>query len=243
MLIKNKKIRKFFILINVVLFVITILLTPLAYYSYNIDYYKTLFEKNGVFDIFNNSDVLDASENIIDFLKYRIDLDQKYSNVTVRYADENEDRALSFTDNEISHLYDVRSLLTGIFIIYYISILLFIIIMVMLVKRNIISIIYNTGLIFTISSILMIFFLVALYLMGKNFPVLFENFHMVFFPGGNYSFTCGSLIITLFPSGFFYDFFVRLMMASAIISIIFLLVGLFFVFILKFTNKYKREMI
>ncbi|MEA2016146.1 MAG: DUF1461 domain-containing protein, partial [Actinomycetota bacterium] len=175
--------------------------------------------------------------------KYRYVLDRDNKEISVSFIDEGEKGEVSFTANEISHLYDVRKLLTGIFIIYSGGILLFIIIIVLLMERNAKSIFYSTGLVFTISSILMIIFITVLYFMGKNFPVLFENFHSIFFPGGNYAFPRGSLIITLFPAGFFYDFFVRLMMASVIISNILLPVGIFFIFILKITKKNKRKII
>jgi len=239
----NKKIRFFFISLNVVLLTIIILLTPLSCYVFNIDYYGTLFEKNGVFDILDKSDVLDTLINITDFFKYRFDLKTLYQDTIVRPAFDSENGGFSFTANEVSHLYDVRVLLTRIFITYYAAILLFLIITMLLIKRNSKSILYITGLMFIASSILSVVLILILYLAGKNFPLLFDNFHGVFFPQGNYSFVSGSLLITLFPAGFFYDFFVRIITCSVIAAFILLASGLFFIFMLKLSGKHRREMI
>jgi len=239
MFIRSSKIKKFLIIINVFLLFIIILITPLEYYAYNTGFYNTILEKNGVYCILDKSDALNASNKIIDFFKYGNDADKGYPEISVRYVDEGRNESISFTVDEVSHLYDVRRLLTAIFITYIAVILLFLIMMVLLVERNAASILYNTGLVFLSSSILMIVFITVLYFMGRNFPVLFENFHRVFFPGGNYAFPRGSLIITLFPFGFFYDFFVRLIMASAIISVTLLMAGAIFIFILKITKNKK----
>ena len=59
---------------------------------------------------------------------------------------------------------------------------------------------------------------VLLYFLGNNFWALFEKFHYIFFPQGNWAFPEGSLIITIFPFGFFYDFFFKLITVSLIIA-------------------------
>jgi len=241
--IKNRKIRFLIISINVVLLVLIIFLTPLSLYAFNIDYYEKLFEKNGVFDVLEKSDVLDISRKITYFFRYGFDLEMEYPDIIVGFAGEDENVGLSFTANEVSHLKDVRNLFNWIFVTYYASILLFVILTLLLVRRNIASILYNAGLIFIASSTLSIAFIAVLYLAGRNFPFLFESFHVVFFPQGNYSFSSGSLLITLFPSGFFYDFFVGIITSSVIMAIILFLAGLFFIFVLKLTRKYNREMI
>ncbi len=237
MIIKSRRIKKILVLINSILLIIVILFTPLAYYIFNLNFYGVLFEKNGVYSILNKDDVLNVSEKIIDFFKYKSDLDYRDPTIQVRFADKSKSAILSFKPEEISHLYDVRTLITRIFIIYYSTVFLFLIIVLLLWERNIRNFFRNLGMIFIISSVVMIIFIAVLYLLGRNFPVLFDNFHQLFFPQGNYSFMEGSLIITLFPFGFFYDFFERLVLGSAIISVIFLFVGLIFTYILKFVKK------
>ncbi|MCJ7727441.1 MAG: DUF1461 domain-containing protein [Actinobacteria bacterium] len=231
-------IKKTLILINSILLIIIILFTPLAYYIFNPGYYETLYEDNGVFSILNKSDVLDITEKIFKFFKYESDLDPLDYTIQVRYSDESISTVAAFGPDEIRHLNDVRKLLVKIFILYCGSIILFVIMTFLLIKKNIKNFIRNLGVIFIISSTSMLLFIIILYFLGENFPVLFDNFHMLFFPQGNYAFPGGSLIITLFPAGFFNDFFIRIILSSTIISVALLVIGIIFTSIFKFVKKY-----
>jgi len=241
---KTGKIKKTFSFINSILLIIIILFTPLAYYIFNPGYYETLYEDNEVFSILNRNDVMDATEKIFKFFKYKLEPDTLYYTIKVRYSDEsgisNNNMAASFRPDEISHLYDVRKLLVKIFVLYCGSIILFVVITFLLIEKNIKNFIRNLGIIFTISSSFILLFIIILYFLGENFPSLFENFHRLFFPQGNYAFPEGSLIITLFPSGFFYNFFIRLILSSAIISAMLLVIGIIFTNIFKFVKKYDQ---
>jgi len=191
-----------------------------------------------VFSILNRNDVMDATEEIFKFFSGRTTTLQT---IQVRYSDEsgsNNNMAASFRPDEISHLSDVRILLIRIFILYCGSVILFVIMTFLLIEKNIKNFIRNLGIIFTISSSFMLLFIIILYFLGENFPVLFDNFHLLFFPQGNYTFPEGSLIITLFPPGFFYDFFIRLILSSTIISAVLLVTGIIFISIFKFVKKY-----
>ena len=237
---KTGKIKKTTIFINSILLIIIILFTPLAYYIFNPDYYATLYEDNGVFSILNKSDVLDITGKIFKFFRYESDLDPLDYTIQVRYSDESRSSVAAFGPDEISHLYDVRKLLVKIFILYCGSIILFVIMTFLLIEKNIKNFIRNLGVIFIISSAFMLLFIIILYFLGENFSVLFDNFHMLFFPQGNYAFPGGSLIITLFPSGFFNDFFIRLILSSTIISVALLVIGIIFTNIFKFVKKYRQ---
>jgi uncharacterized membrane protein len=234
---KTCKIKKTLISVNSILLIIIILFTPLTYYIFNSDYYATLYEDNGVFSILNKNDVMDATEEIFKFFTGRT---TNLQAIQVRYSDESISTAASFRPDEISHLYDVRILLIKIFILYCGSIILFVVMTILLIKKNIKNFIRNLSVIFIISSASMLLFIIILYFLGENFPVLFDNFHKVFFPQGNYLFPWGSLIITLFPSGFFYDFFIRLILSSTIISVVLLVTGIIFTNIFKFVKKYGQ---
>lgn len=234
---KTGKIKKTFSFINSILLIIIILFTPLAYYIFNPGYYETLYEDNGVFSILNKRDVLDITEEIFKFFTGRTTTLQT---IQVRYSDESMNTAASFRPEEISHLNDVRKLLVRIFILYCGSVILFVIMTFLLIEKNIKNFIRNLGIIFIISSSFMLLFIIILYFLGENFPVLFDNFHLLFFPQGNYAFPEGSLIITLFPSGFFYDFFIRLILSSTIISAVLLVTGIIFISIFKFVKKYGQ---
>lgn len=232
-------IKKTLISINSILLIIIILFTPLAYYIFNPGYYATLYEDNRVFSILNKSDVLDVTKRIFEFFKYRSKLNYLDPMIQVRYADESISTVAEFRPDEISHLYDVRKLLVKIFILYCGSIILFVIMTFLLIEKNIKNFIRNLGIIFIISSAFMLLFIIILYFLGENFLVLFDKFHMLFFPQGNYAFPGGSLIITLFPSGFFNDFFIRLILSSTIISVALLVIGIIFTSIFKFVKKYS----
>jgi len=232
---KTGKIKKTFSFINSILLIIIILFTPLAYYIFNRGYYETLYEDNGVFSILNRNDVMDATEEIFKFFSGRTTTLQT---IQVRYSDESMNTAASFRPEEISHLNDVRKLLVRIFILYCGSVILFVIMTFLLIEKNIKNFIRNLGIIFIISSSFLLLFIIILYFLGENFPVLFNNFHLLFFPQGNYAFPEGSLIITLFPSGFFYNFFIRLILSSTIISAVLLVTGIIFISIFKFVKKY-----
>jgi uncharacterized membrane protein len=234
----SNRIINFLIFLNSIFLVIIILFSPLAYYVFNLDYYEALQKHYGVFSILNRDDVLNISEKIINFFKYNEELNYTEPALQARYADETRSAIMSFQQDEINHLYDVRIILTTIFVIYFVILILFIIILVILSKSNMKSFLRNTGRVFIIAPVIIFIIILLLLLFGRNFPVLFENFHKVFFPQGNYEFAANSLIISIFPFGFFYDFFVRLVTCSAIMSLIFLFTGIIFINITKlFKNK------
>jgi len=131
-----------------------------------------------------------------------------------------------FNEREINHLDDVRILLNKIFIIFYSSIAVFVILALFLIDRNYPVFIKNISLIFIISSSTIIVFLTVLYFLANNFGSLFDKFHLAFFPQGNWAFPEGTLIITIFPFGFFLDFFFKLLTTSFIISIVLLISGI-----------------
>jgi len=234
---KTGRLKKTLILINSVSLIIIILFSPLAYYIFNLNYYENLYEDNEVFSVLNKNDVLNITKRIFEFFKYGSELNYLDPMIQVRYADESKSAVAEFGSDEISHLRDVRVLLARIFILYYSSIILFIIMTLLLIEKNIKSFIRNLGIIFTISSALMLIFITIPYFIGENFPVLFDNFHLLFFPQGNYAFPEGSLIITLFPFGFFYNYFVRLVLGSALISAVLLVIGIIFINIFKIYKK------
>ncbi|MFA5014247.1 MAG: DUF1461 domain-containing protein [Actinomycetota bacterium] len=240
---KNSKIKITLILINSIFLIVIILFTPLACYVFNLNYYSTLYEENNVFSVLNKEDVLNVTERIFKYFKYQDGLDYLDPSLQVRYSKESISAVAFFTPDEVSHLNDVRKLLTKILILYLSSIILVIIGFILLINKNIKIFIKDLGKIFIISSVFILLFIIILYLLGKNFPVLFDNFHLIFFPQGNFTFPESSLIITLFPFGFFYDFFIKIVFSSVIISAVILAAGVIFVNIFKILkdNNTKRS--
>jgi integral membrane protein (TIGR01906 family) len=58
--------------------------------------------------------------------------------------------------------------------------------------------------------------LMILAILGINFTWFFEMFHKVFFPQGNYSFPADSLLIIMFPEGFFRDFAIKIVIHAMV---------------------------
>ena len=215
-MINNNKIKKVFVALCSVFLVIVIIFAPLAYNLYNFRFYNSLYEKNSVYGSIDRQDVQKLTESVFNFFKSGAPFEKFNLKGGLQY----------FNSNEISHLNDVRVLLSRILLVFYISSMLLIIFTLLLIEKSWKAFIKNLSLIMLISSAFVLIFLAALYMLASNFSHLFENFHYVFFPQGNWAFPEGSLIITIFPFGFFYDFFFSLVMSSLIASLVLFAAGL-----------------
>ncbi|HEX7560911.1 MAG TPA: hypothetical protein VF347_01845, partial [Candidatus Humimicrobiaceae bacterium] len=60
----NLNIKKTAVAINSILLIFIIVLSPLAYYLYNFNFYNSLFVKNGVYEVLDKSDVQKLTENV-----------------------------------------------------------------------------------------------------------------------------------------------------------------------------------
>jgi integral membrane protein (TIGR01906 family) len=198
--------------INSILLIIIIVLSPLAYYLYNFNFYNSLFVKNGVYEVLDKSDVKQLTENVYDYFKYKRDFETFELKGNIKF----------FNETEISHLNDVRILLKKLLAVFYISIALFTLLTILLVEKNLKRFLKNISLSALISSAFLISLFILLYFFGNNFWALFEKFHYIFFPQGNWAFPEGSLIITIFPFGFFSDFFYKLITVALVISVVLL---------------------
>jgi integral membrane protein (TIGR01906 family) len=215
-MIRSNIIKKVFVALCSVFLVIVIIFAPLAYNLYNFRFYNSLYEKNSVYGSIDRQDAQKLTESVFNFFKSGEPFEKFDLKGGLQY----------FNSNEISHLNDVRVLLSRILLVFYISSMLLIIFALLLIEKNWKAFIKNLSLIMLISSAFVLIFLAALYMLASNFSHLFENFHYVFFPQGNWAFPEGSLIITIFPFGFFYDFFFSLVMSSLIASLVLFAAGL-----------------
>ena len=208
----NLNIKKTVVAINSILLIIIIVLSPLACYLYNFNFYNSLFVKNGVYEVLDKNDVKKLTENVYDYFKYKRDFETFELKGNIKF----------FNETEISHLNDVRILLKKIMTVFYISIALFVLFTILLVEKKRKRFLKNISLSAMISSAVLICLFILLYFFGNNFWALFEKFHYIFFPQGNWAFPEGSLIITIFPFGFFSDFFYKLITVSVVIAVILL---------------------
>jgi len=218
----------------IILLVIVLFFAPLAIYLFNIDFYDRLYDQNSVYEKLNKDDVLGMTKEIFNFFKYQDELDGQ-----IRYADVSRSSVAFFTENEISHMVDVRDLIFKILLLFYISLTLLILLLTLLLilERKHIKRLKGTGLVFVISSSVVLFLFIILYILSMNFSQLFDNFHLLFFPQGNFMFDSNSLLITLFPFNFFYQYFIRLAIGSIFLSFIFLFIGILFLNIHKLFQK------
>ncbi len=214
--------------VNSILLLIIIIFSPLAYYLYNFNFYNSLFVKNGVYKTLDKSDVKQLTENVYDYFKYKRDFEAFDLKGNIKF----------FNESEISHLDDVRILLKKIFIIFYISIALFVLLTILLIEKRPWKFLKNISLSALISSAVLISLFAILYFLGNNFWALFDRFHYIFFPQGNWAFPEGSLIITIFPFGFFYDFFFKLIVTSLVTAAILLVLAIVATAVVK--NKTKK---
>lgn len=173
----NKKRKADIIILSLsVLALFFILLFSSLYSSIEENYFSYSFERYGVYDIFDKQDADIKSAEIVDFLKG------------------SEKNRLEFLkEDEISHLIDVRNILSIIRIIYFASLTLFIFLLLLNWKQALKS----SGIV-----LILILLLVSLYYI-IGFSYAFEFFHKLFF-AGNYAFDPNvSIMKALYPDELF----------------------------------------
>lgn len=212
--------------------VVVIIFSPLLYYVFNINYYLSLYEKNGVFEFVDRQDAIRLTEGLIGFLKDKEDFKPFILKNNLPY----------FTTDEISHLVDVRILFNKIFLTYYICLGLTLIFIAVLFEKNIKNYLKNISVLLMLPSAILISLLLILYFFGQNFLPLFDKFHLIFFPQGNFAFPEDSTLITLLPLNFFNDFFTRLVTSSLLFAAVLIITGaVIFIISKKFLKDRKLD--
>lgn len=129
---------------------------------------------------------------------------------------------VDFNEDEKSHMVDVKRL---VLIEEFIFIALLIWFFILVYKRKIH---YNHFK----KAALTVFLIALLSLIASVFfNSFFKLFHLVFFPGGNWQFNAGSLMIQVYQQSFFQGFFVRTILAAVFISLF--LTILFYLIVVK----------
>ena len=190
---------------------VVLFFAPLCLYIFNLNFYDRLYDQNGVYLTLEKEGVLNMTEKMFEFFRYQDDLSGN-----IRYADASRSSVAAFTEKEISHMDDVRALLLKIFFLFCVSLIILVILLI-LARKSPGGILRAAGRVSVISSSAVLFIFILLYFLSINFSHLFDNFHLIFFPQGNYMFPENSLLITLFSFNFFYQFFIRLAISSLIL--------------------------
>lgn len=108
-----------------------------------------------------------------------------------------------YTENEVSHLKDVKDLINiG-------RILMLFLLFIFLLEFEKKSLLYAFPTVLIIS--------VVLFVLSLNFSLFFSNFHELFF-SGNYSFPHSSFLIQSYPEQFFNDAFLTVLFRSLVFS-------------------------
>jgi hypothetical protein len=222
--------KKIIILIGTISIIVVILFSPLMFNIFNLNYYLGLYEKNGVYDFIEKEDAARLTNDLFGFFKEN----KEFKPFTL------ENNLPYFTANEISHLDDVRILFNRIFLAYYICIGLTVASIAGLIEKNGKKFLKNLTILLILPAAILLFFLLLLFFFGQNFLPLFDKFHNVFFPQGNFAFPADSTLITLLPLGFFNDFFEKLVVSAVIISCVSIISGISISIVLKKYFKQKE---
>jgi len=216
-LLENKKIlKRIVITISSVCLAVVILFSPFLNNVFNFNYYMSLYERNAVFEKIDKNDAERLTESMFEFFKYNKDFKSFELKNNLKF----------FNENEIGHLADVRIVFNNIFKAYFISLIIFIIFAGLLFEKKRLIYLKNLTLIFLTASILVITLMLLLVSLSSNFDYLFEKFHLIFFPQGNWAFPEDSLLITLLPFNFFYSFFLKIAIGAAVISLIIFIISI-----------------
>jgi len=212
--------KLFLIFLFAILIPFIIIFSSAGSTAFNYSFYKSEFSKYNP-NIENREEI---SKNLISYLK---DKDSK------------ETLIQNFTDEEISHLIDVKKLMQNSMFILNILILIAAISSGILFYINKELFLKNIGISAIIGGVLTIFALILLYFSLSNFSSVFTGFHTLFFEQGTWTFPASSLLVTLFPEQFWIDAASRILFISFISANILILVGIL-ILIIKNRGKDKN---
>jgi len=146
-------------------------------------------------------------------IKYLVNL-EGISYLSTQQFDSGEE---IFNERELSHMVDVKRVVTGMRIALFSAILVTLVITITAVKMGVktsIVLAYRRGGWGVIGLILLILVFVAI-----NFSKLFTYFHKIFFESGTWQFFTSDTLIRLFPMRFWQDAFIFVGVISLILGI------------------------
>ena len=230
--------KRFFALIISILMV---LLIPLIIYGFNINsvvfdrnLYKEEFLKYNVYNNLKEHDVEEINDDVLDYLQSEI------NNELIKND--------FFNEREKTHFLDVKNLIQAILNIYYFSIILFvllIIILFILLNFNFKEIAKRFLIILMIGSFLTLLDAVLFFLLSNfNFNFVFDFFHKTFFSAGTYTFNPKlENIVVLYPENLFFDFLIKIVantILSSVITLFFSVILIFVFFRQNFLNFLRK---
>lgn len=228
---KNKKIIIFIIILLIIDVYLLLYLINFNIIAFDKNFYKKEFLKYDVYSKLADKNIEEINNDVLLYLKHG-------NNELI----END----FFNIKEKQHLLDVKNLIQGLNLFFYSLIILFVflsIILIFLVKNRkkmikYTSIILIGGGLLTIVDVFF-FWLIVKY----NFAGFFDKFHNLFFKSGTWVFDPAiDKITTLYPSGFFYDITMKIVLDTLFWALILVLVGiLLLVLVYNKTTKYINK--
>ncbi len=215
-------------------FFVVVLLTLLFLQMNDLDYYAEHFSSSNINAQFETPDYpVQAVQAMLDY----------YQGATPTFAYE------GFTEQEISHLADVKQVLGTCKAVLMTAALVFVCLLFYLAStKGFFSkathfFTFTASFFFRLFMVSLIiaasFFLLAL-LAVTNFTPFFSAFHGLFFPGGNWMFAPDSTLIILFPETFFMEFFMNIVLNTLLVlAMLFLVSSLLYLIVRSKGTKRK----
>jgi len=193
------------LIISIILLQIIFIVGSFSGLLYDENFYNNLYEKTGTYQRIDKEIVNEKTIELYSFFKNKAELDNKF-----------------YSENEISHMYDVKVLIKSFYRYYYASLilLLLIIIGVYIINNQNLSIFLQKLLFYSGITIMILILLFLLF----NFSGLFEIFHNVFF-SDNYTFPYDSNLIMMFNEQFFNFFALKIFVISGMKGFFSMLIG------------------
>lgn len=204
-------VNKFLMILFIISIFFVSLISLVFSNTYDLGKYDTRFEKFSVYEKFPKEIALEKTQNIISFFDSEQELDRDF-----------------FKQDEITHLEEVKNLLSRLKILYFIFIFLTwftLIVLAYINKKNYFNILSDLFFYSGIFILLILLILVIAYFV-IGFDVLFWNFHEIFFIEKFAFDPYFSNMKSLFPDVLFFDIGRNIIIELVLEGILFLIVGL-----------------
>lgn len=143
-----------------------------------------------------------------------------------------QDLQADFTESEVSHLEDVKQVMSYANYFFYAFLLTLTVIITYYRKdKEYLFQLLNQGGKVTVAVMLLLGVLSFFF-----FNVVFTVFHQIFFPQGNWQFAADSLLIQTFPLDFFVNININIFLLALFLGMLFILIEYLYRYVLHYRN-------
>ena len=140
---------------------------------------------------------------------------------TINFLQNEQDLQRNYTSQEVSHLEDVKKIMGEFNYLFFILFLILVgIIAAYKIKKEALDSLFLYGGFATIGTVICLTVFSFI-----DFNAIFTQFHIIFFPQGNWTFATDSLIIQTFPTTFFVQFARKTFIWSFSVGLIMIFIG------------------